>query len=156
MAVVKIPAFPKGIARGVWANDLAQSAVYAQESEAINFDTGAAVNIFSIPEGTVIMGIGLEVVTVWSGGGATMDGGQSLDVNDSDAQIAHFGPRQLLATGFYEYPVLNRTARTAGAGVRNNLINVDVNAPEEVAIAGVARVWLKFKPGTDRLYVDNA
>ena len=50
MASVKIPAWPKGVAGNVWANKLANASLYAVESEIINFDTGAAVNIFAIPE----------------------------------------------------------------------------------------------------------
>ena len=66
MAVVKIPAWPKGIAGNVWANKLADASLYAIESEVINYDTGTAIKIFSIPEDTILWSVGLEVVTIFN------------------------------------------------------------------------------------------
>ena len=142
MAVVKIPAYPKGIARGVWANKLAQAAIYTVESRDINFDTGTAVNIFSIPEEFVIVGLSLEVVTAWADPGT----GTNLSVQDSaGTNLANFDVKQLRVAGFYDYSsAFLRVAKTAGAGKRNRLIQVDVNSPA-TPTAGVARVWLRFK-----------
>lgn len=138
MAVIKIPAFPSGVARGVWANQLARSAVYAIESDAINFDTGTAVNIFSIPEEFVVLGVGVEVVTAFDRDDA------HINVQDSaGTNLAVFDGRALSITGFNEYPVLFRTAKTAGVGKRTRVIQVDVSG---AATAGIFRVWLKFKP----------
>lgn len=142
MAVVKIPAYPKGVARGVWANKLAQAAIYTVESQAINYDTGTAVNIFSIPEEFVVVGLALEVVTAWADPGT----GASLDVQDSaGVNFATFDVRTLRNAGFYNYPgAFLRVAKTAGVGRRNRLIQVDVN-DLGTATAGIARVWLRFK-----------
>ncbi len=142
MAVTKIPAFPKGVARGVWANKLSQAAVYAAESQPINYDTGTSVNIFSIPEEFVITGLALEVSTAWVDPGPDV----SLNVQDSaGTNLALFGARVLRNTGFYKYPgAFLRVAKTAGVGKRTRVIQVDVNDPA-TATAGVARVWLSFK-----------
>ena len=140
MAVIKIPVFPPGIARGVWANQLARSAIYAVESDDINYDTGLAVNVFSIPEEFVVLGLGVEVVTAWTAGQ-----GAFLNVQESGgANIALFSEKVLENTGFFEYPVLYRLAKTAGPGKRTRSIQVDVGGGG--GAAGVARVWLKFKP----------
>ena len=150
MAVRKIPAFPSGIARGVWANKLADAAIYAVESDAINYNDGTAVSLFSIPEEFILLGLGLEVVTAWADPG----GNPSLVVQDAVGDLAVFGPRVLRNVGFYEYPVLRRYAKTAGVGIRTRLLQVDVNDPG-TATAGIARVWLKFKPNrAESLRVD--
>ena len=142
MAVVKIPAYPSGVARGVWANKLAEAAVYTVESRDINFDTGVAVNIFSIPEEFVVTGLTLEVSTAWVDPGPDV----SLNVQDSaGTNLALFGAKVLLNTGFYKYPgAFLRVAKTAGAGKRTRVVQVDVNDPA-TATAGIARVWLEFR-----------
>lgn len=153
MAVKRIPAFPSGVAKGVWANKLADAAIYAVESDAINYDTGTAINIFSIPEEFVLLGLGLNVTTAWADPG----GNTTLVVQDTAADLAIFGVKQLRSTGQYEYPVLAQYAKTGGApGKRNRLIQVDVN-DLGTATAGVARVWMKFKPNrAESLRLDYA
>lgn len=140
MAVIKIPAFPSGVARGVWANQLARSAVYAIESDAIAYDAGASANVFSIPEEFVVLGIGIEVTTAFTAGQ-----GGFVNVHDTAGTVIQvFGEKQVEKAGFYEYPVLFRTAKTAGAGKRTRTLQVSVGAGG--AAAGAFRVWLKFKP----------
>ncbi len=143
MAVVKIPAYPKGVARGVWANKLAEAAIYSVESRDINFDTGVAVNIFSIPEEFVVTGVELGVSTAWVDPGPDV----SLNIQDSaGTNLALFGAKVLSNTGFYKYPgAFLRVAKTGGAaGKRTRVLQVDVNDPA-TATAGVARVWLEFR-----------
>ena len=79
MASVKLPAWPKGIAGNVWANELADQSLYAVESELVSFSAAAATVIFSIPEDSIIWSVGLEVVTAFAG----MGGASQVAVSDT-------------------------------------------------------------------------
>jgi len=150
MAARKIPAWPKGVAGSVWANKLANASTYAIESDVINYDTGTAVRIFSIPEDTILWAIGLEVVTAFDKPNGT------LVVRDTEIVLATFGGYRLEPgwTGFVELPVFKRYARFAGGGAGANPnaapgkmqreLQVDVNGG--TGTAGIARVWIKIKP----------
>jgi hypothetical protein len=145
MAAVKIPAFPKGVARGVWANKLAGSAIYAIESDAINYDTGTAVNIFSIPEGLVLMDIGVEIATAFNGASV------SLTVQDTAEDLANFDVAQ---AGFFKREAFKRYAVVGDApGNKSRSIQIDVNG--NTGTAGVARVWLFLKPDRSAFRKDN-
>ena len=145
MAAVKIPAFPKGVARGVWANKLAGSAVYAIESDVINYDTGTAVNIFAIPEGMVLLDIACEVATPFDGASV------SLTVQDTSEDLANF---DVNLTGFFKRGAFKRYALVGGApGNKSRSIQVDVNGI--AGSAGVARVWLFLKPDRSAFRKDN-
>mgnify|MGYP001577335791 FL=1 len=138
MAVVKIPAWPKGIAGNVWANKLADASLYAIESEVINYDTGTAIKIFSIPEDTILWSVGLEVVTIFNKPAA------EIVVRDTAEVLGRFSGRALEQTGFVEQMLLKRYAKTAGPGRDTRQIQVDVNGG--TGTAGVGRVWIVIKP----------
>jgi len=146
MAAVKLPAWPKGIAGNVWANKLADASVYAVESEAINYDTGTAVTIFSIPEDSILLGVALEVQTAF-------DKPQgSIVVQDTLADIVKFADRAFGDTGYTYAPVLRRYAKVAGVGNTARAIQVDVNGG--TGTAGVGRIWLMLKPNRGSLRKD--
>ena len=143
MASVKIPAFSKGIAGNVFSNALAESSVYAFESDLLNFDTGTSVVAFAVPEDVIVMGVGIEVVSAFTSANA----GTSIDVTDSASNIlAHFdGIGDLDAAGFKMLSSLRRYAKSAGsAGMDSKAIEVDVN--QGGASAGTFRIWLQLKP----------
>ena len=149
MAAVKIPAWPRGVAGNVWANQLARASLYAIESDIINFDTGTSINIFSIPEQTVLWAIGLEIVTAFNAGGS-----KSIVVKDTSENLAIFGD-VIGAAGAVEQLVLKRYAGgSAGVpGVTSRSIQVDVNAGG--GTTGVGRVWLVLKPQRSSFRRDN-
>lgn len=146
MAAVKIPAFPKGVARGVWSNKLAGSAIYAIESDVINYDTGTAVNIFAIPEGMILTDVACEVATAFDGAS------QSLTVADTAEVLANF---DVSLTGFFKRGAFKRYAVVGGApGNKSRSVYIDVNGA--AGAAGVARVWLFVKPDRSAFRKDNA
>lgn len=148
MAVVKIPAWPKGVAGNVWANKLADASLYAVESDLFNYDTGTAVGVFSIPEDSILWAVGVEVVTAFTGANA----GTSIVIQDTSEDLATFGYNVLDATGFAEQLQLKRYAKTAGAGTPARAIQVDMN--QGAASAGTFRVWVVLKPNRGSLRTD--
>ena len=141
MATVKIPAWPKGVAGNVWANKLADASLYAVESDLMNYDTGLAVNVFSIPEDSILWAVGIEVVTAFTGTFAS-----ALVVQDTANDLARFLAGDLNATGFVEQMTLTRYAKRAGAGNQPRSIQIDAPAG---ATAGTFRVWLVLKPNRE-------
>ena len=139
MASVKLPAWPKGIAGNVWANELADQSLYAVESELVSFSAAAATVIFSIPEDSIIWSVGLEVVTAFAG----MGGASQVAVSDTGSNLAVFGVGQVFETGFVLHPILRRYTRTSGVG--NHARPIRITIPIS-ATAGAARVWLEIKP----------
>lgn len=138
MPSVKIPAWPKGVAGNVWANKLASASLYMVESDLLNFDTGIAVNIFSIPEETILTAVGIEVVTATTGPG-------SIVVQDTARDLITFGANLTDDTGFTLAPVLQRYAKLGGVnapGKQARALQVDVNG----LTAGTFRIWIQFKP----------
>ena len=144
MAAVKVPAWPKGVAGNVWANQLADQSSYWIESDLINFDTGTAATIFAIPEDSIILSIGLEVVTALT---ATA-GADQLVVLDtgSSGTLARFGIGQVLETGFVIQPVLKRYSKLGGVNAPGNQSRPIQTTPPSSATAGTYRVWLNIKP----------
>jgi len=146
MAARKIPAWPKGIAGNVWANKLADASLYAIESDVINFDTGTAVRIFSIPEDTILWAAGLEIVTAFNKPNG------SIVLRDTEIALATFAGPSIEATGFVEQVLLKRYARFAGSGVgsvglpgrQQRELQVDVNGG--AGTTGIARCWIVIKP----------
>ena len=140
MAAIKLPAWPQGVAGNVWANKLADASVYAVESNLFNYDTGTAVALFSIPEDSIILGIGIEMVTAMDGGGA-----QYVQVADTGAVLATFGDNVVSNVQFSWQPVLKRYTKAAGVpGNAPRTIQLNVN--DGAAAAGTFRVWLQLKP----------
>ena len=153
MASVKIPEFPKGVARGVFANQLQKQVVYAVESDTFNYDTGSSVTIFSVPEGCIILGVGLEVNTIFDG----VD--PSLAVSDSDGTIAVFSDELEVATAtsvpIYWQNVAVRYPKTTTLGNPPLPISLTVTV-DGGASTGTGKIWLKLKPDGSRPFVDNA
>ena len=147
MASVKIPAWPKGVARGVWANRLASAAVYAIESNVINYDTGTSINIFSIPEDSILLGVGLEVVTAFDVYQA------NIIVKDTAETLCRFEERAVDTTGFRQKNLMKRYAKRSGAGRGTREIQVDVNTTTgglgTTGSAGVGRIWIFLKPNRE-------
>ncbi len=148
MAAVKIPAFPKGAASGVWANKLARQAIYAVESDTFNYDTGSSVTIFSVPEEVVILGVGLEVNTVFDG----VD--PEVVVADSNGTIAIFSEIPLLTAtsvqiDIYWQNVCVRYPGTATLGNPPHAITLTATV-DGGASTGTGKIWLKFKPDASR------
>ena len=148
MASVKIPAWPKGVAGNVWANELADQSLYVVESDLLSYTAAAAQVIFSIPEDSIIWSIGLEVVTAFTG----TAGANQLLVTDTGANLAAFGIGALLdtAANFVVLPVLKRYTKnaTSAAGVVARPIRW-TRPPGSTA--GTARVWLQIKPNQSSL-----
>ncbi len=146
MASVKVPAFPKGVARGVWANKLSRSAIYVVESDPFNFDTGAAVRLFSVPDNSVVLGLGLEVNTAFDGESPL------VTVLDSDGVIASWQDTQALTdtTQIMWVDSVRRYFPSAGAGNQANFLNV-TTVTDAGATTGIGRIWIKIKPDNSRL-----
>jgi len=154
MASVKIPEFPKGVARGVFANQLAKQAVYAIESDTFNYDTGSSVTIFSVPEGCIILGVGLEVNTIFDGEDP------SLVVSDSDGTIADFSPAELGAATATSVPiywqnVAVRYPKTTTLGNPPLPISLTMTV-DDGASTGTGKIWLQIRPDGGRAWLDNA
>ena len=147
MASVKLPAWPKGIAGNVWANELADQSLYVVESELLSFSAAAAQVIFSIPGDSIIWSVGLEVVSAFTD---TL-GNQQLTVSDTGSNLAVFGIGQLLETGFVLQPTLRRYTNPAGVGSHARAIRWSPPAPGPTA--GSARVWIEIKPNRRSLNV---
>jgi hypothetical protein len=142
MASVKLPAWPKGVAGNVWSNALADASVYAFESDLLNYDTGTSVIAFAVPEDTIVLGVGVEIVSAFTGVG----GGGEISVQDSASNVlALFGNSVMDGVGYASVNTLRRYAKSAGsAGVDSRAIEVDVTAAG--ASAGTFRLWLQLKP----------
>ncbi len=141
MASVKIPAWPKGVAGNVWANELADQSLYAIESDLLSFSAAAATVAFSIPEDTVLFSVGIEIVTAFTG----LGGASRLSVGDTSAsELISFGSGDLDTTGFKLLPVLKRYTKAAGVPGRQAK-PLQVTAPS-AATAGAYRLWIQIKP----------
>jgi hypothetical protein len=139
MAVVKIPAFPAGVAKGVWANKLASAGVYAVESDLLNYDTGTDIPIFALPDEAVVMGIGLEVVTAFDANNREI---RVFDSADTLGMVT-FDPS---VVGYQEVLAFKRLTKTTGAGGRSASKNIWVDIDSAGGTAGTASVWILFRP----------
>jgi hypothetical protein len=155
MASIKLPAWPKGIAGNVWANKLADASVYAVESNVINYDTGTSALIFAIPDDSVVMGVGLELVSDFTGA----SGATKVDVTDSAGTIlGSFGVSALDSPASGDFKMLStlkryaKTAAAGNAGARHKAIEVDVTTGG--CSAGTFRIWLQLKPNRNSLRSD--
>ena len=141
MAARKIPAWPRGVAGNVWANKLADASLYAIESDVINFDTGTAVRIFSIPSETILWAAGLEIVTAFNKPNG------SVVLRDTTAVLATFAGPNIESTGFVEQVLLRRYTKVAGPGKSQYELQVDVNGG--AGTTGIARCWIVIKPNRE-------
>lgn len=146
MAAVKIPAWPRGVAGNVWANKLADSSLYAVESDLFSYTAGTAVPIFGIPEDSIIWAIGCEIVTAFTGVLSTGE----IVVHDTAAggvesgPLAVFGPGVMNDVQNAEQLVMRRYVKGAGIGTGSKGIQVTLDAGG--ASAGTFRIWLVLKP----------
>lgn len=150
MGVKKIPVWGRGASYGKSHDAWHGAAVYAVESDSVNYDTGTSVQLFSIPNGTILTGIGLNVETAFTG---EVGNGSEVIVKDTAENLAIFKQPALREAREYFYPMVKKYAKVAGPGVGSRDIQVDVNGS---AAAGAFRVILYMRPTLKDIRPDNA